>query len=242
MPGERLETVVILCGGRGTRLQERTHALPKPLVEIGGRPIVGHVIDLYVRRGYRRVFLCAGYLGDQLAAFVRAEHWPEGVSIECVDTGEATPTGGRVHRVRDRLGERTFALTYADGLADIDLAALDGHHAAHGGLATVTVVRPELPFGVALLDGGDRVAGFREKPRTEHWVNGGFLVLDPGVFDYLSDASVLEREPLEGLAADGQLHAYRHTGFWACMDTYKDAVALDDLWSRGVAPWSDGQP
>jgi glucose-1-phosphate cytidylyltransferase len=232
-----VHTVVILCGGRGTRLQERTRALPKALVEIGGRPIVGHVIDLYVRHGFRRVVLCAGYLGEQLAAFAREQAWPAGVSVECVDTGEATPTGGRLHRVRDLLGEGTFMLTYADGLADIDLGVLAGHHAAHGDLATVSVVRPELPFGVALLDGDDRVAGFHEKPRAEHWVNGGFLCLEPGVFDYLTGSSVLEREPLEGLAADGQLHAFRHTGFWACMDTYKDAVALNDLWASGTAPW-----
>jgi glucose-1-phosphate cytidylyltransferase len=232
-----VEDVVILCGGRGTRLQERTQALPKPLVEIGGRPIVGHVVDLYLRHGFRRAVLCAGYLGEKLAAFVSEERWPEGVVVECVETGEATPTGGRLHRVRDRVGEGTFALTYADGLADIDLGALAARHAAHGRLATVSVVRPRLPFGVAVLDGDDRVAGFHEKPQAEHWVNGGFFCLQPGVFDYLTDSSVLEREPLEGLAADGQLGAYRHTGFWACMDTYKDAVALNDLWASGSAPW-----
>lgn len=231
------DTVVILCGGRGTRLQEHTQALPKPLVEIGGRPIVGHVVDLYLRHGFRRAVLCAGYLGEQLAAFVNEQPWPEGVAVECVDTGPETPTGGRLHRVRDRVGEGTFALTYADGLAAIDLAALAARHAARGHLATVSVVRPQLPFGVAVLDGEDRVAGFHEKPRAEHWVNGGFFCLEPGVFDYLSDSSVLEREPLQGLAADGQLGAYRHTGFWACMDTYKDAVALNDLWASGAAPW-----
>jgi glucose-1-phosphate cytidylyltransferase len=237
MGGAGVDTVVILCGGRGTRLQERTRALPKPLVEIGGRPIVGHVIDLYLRHGFQQVILCAGYRSDQLASFANAQRWPRGVSVECVDTGEATPTGGRVHRVRERVQGGGFALTYADGLADLDLGALATHHDAHGRLATVTVVRPELPFGIALLDGGDRVAGFREKPRAEHWVNGGFFMLEPGALDYLDDDSVLEREPLERLAADGQLHAYRHSGFWACMDTYKDAVALNDLWAAGDAPW-----
>jgi glucose-1-phosphate cytidylyltransferase len=139
-----------------------------------------------------------------------------------------TPTGGRVHAVRDRIDE-TFCLTYADGVADIDLRALVGHHRASGALATMTVVRPELPFGVAMLDGA-RVTGFREKPRSEEWVNGGFFVLEPGALEYVEEDSVLEREPLERLAADGALAAYRHTGYWRCLDTYKDAVALEKEW------------
>jgi glucose-1-phosphate cytidylyltransferase len=149
--------------------------------------------------------------------------------VECIYTGVDTATGGRVHAVRDRLDE-TFCLTYADGLADIDLAALRARHAASGALATMTVVRPELPFGMAVLDGDDRVTGFREKPRAEQWVNGGFFVLEPGALAYLSPDCVLEREPLERLAADGALAAYRHTGYWRCLDTYKDAVALEQEW------------
>ncbi len=230
------EQVVILCGGRGTRLQERTSELPKPLVEIGGMPIVWHVVNIYAAQGFERFLLCAGYMGDQLAAFVAHAAWPAGIEVECVDTGLDTPTGGRVHRIRERLAER-FCLTYADGVADIDLGALRAHHAAHDGLATVTVVRPALPFGVVEPGEGDAVTRFREKPRAETWVNGGFFVCEPGVLDYLEPASVLERAPLEALARDGRLRAYRHTGFWACMDTYKDAVALDDLWTAGRAPW-----
>jgi glucose-1-phosphate cytidylyltransferase len=155
-----------------------------------------------------------------------------------VDTGVDTPTGGRLWHVREELAGAPFLATYADGVADVDLGALRAHHAAHGGLATVTVVRPRLPFGVAMLDGGDRIAGFHEKPRAEHWINAGFFAFDPGVLGYLREDAVLEREPLERLAADGELHAFRHEGFWACMDTYKDAVALNDMWAAGRAPWA----
>jgi glucose-1-phosphate cytidylyltransferase len=159
------------------------------------------------------------------------------VSVECVPTGEDTPTGGRISHVRERVDDGPFWTTYADGVADIDLPALAAHHRGQGSLATVTVVRPELQFGVAELGEDGHVVGFHEKPRSEHWVNGGFFCFEPGVFDYLTESSVLEREPLEGLAGDGELTAYRHTGFWECMDTYKDALKLDDLWRQGRAPW-----
>jgi glucose-1-phosphate cytidylyltransferase len=195
------------------------------------------VISIYAAQGFERFLLLTGHQGEEVEAFASAAAWPERVRVECVDTGPDTPTGGRVHRVRSRLRE-TFCLTYADGLADIDLGALRGRHAASGALATMTVVRPQLPFGVAMLDGSDRVRGFHEKPVAEQWVNGGFLVLEPGALDYLRDDAVLEREPLERLAADGLLAAYRHAGFWRCMDTYKDAVALEDLWASGAAPWA----
>ncbi len=233
--------VVILCGGRGTRLQERTVELPKPLVEIGGRPILWHVIQIYAAQGLRDFVLCTGYRGELIEGFVAATPWPDGVRVECVETGLDTPTGGRVHAVRERVGDGTFLVTYSDGLADVDLGRLRAFHRAHGALATMTVVRPELQFGVADLDGDDRVLGFHEKPRSEHWINGGFFCFEPGVFAYLSESSVLEREPLEGLAADDQLRAYRHTGFWDCMDTYKDAVQLNDLWETGAAPWTAGR-
>jgi glucose-1-phosphate cytidylyltransferase len=229
--------VVILCGGRGTRLQEHTRSIPKPLVEIGGRPIVWHVIQLYAVQGFSEFVLCTGYKGEMIAEFTAGEAWPEGVSVRAVDTGLDTPTGGRVLLARDAIGDRPFCATYADGVADIDLQrTLDFHH-EHGALATMTVVRPELQFGVAEMDREDRVLGFREKPRTEHWVNGGFFVFEPAVYDYLGETSVLEREPLEALAAAGELRAFRHTGFWDCMDTYKDAVLLNDLWASGEAPW-----
>ena len=231
-------TVAILCGGRGTRLQEHTPEVPKPLVEIGAHPILWHVIRIYAAQGYQRFLLLTGYRGEEIEAFARETYWPEGVEVRCADTGIDTPTGGRLWRVREELASGPFMATYADGVADIDLAALRARHEAAGTLATVTVVRPELPFGVALLDGDDRVAGFHEKPRAEHWVNGGFFSFEPGALEYLREDTVLEREPLERLAADGELAAFRHEGFWACMDTYKDAVALNDLWAGGEPPWT----
>jgi glucose-1-phosphate cytidylyltransferase len=232
-----INTVVILCGGRGTRLQEHTRSIPKPLVEIGGRPILWHVIQLYAVQGFRRFVLCTGYKGELIEAFAASYAWPDGVQVQCVDTGLETPTGGRIARVAEHVGPGTFCATYADGVADIDFARLLDFHDDHGRLATMTVVRPELQFGVTEMGEDGVVSGFREKPRSEHWINGGFFCFEPGVLDYLTESSVLEREPLEGLAADGQLHAFRHTGFWDCMDTYKDAVLLNDLWASGDPPW-----
>jgi glucose-1-phosphate cytidylyltransferase len=232
-----VDVAVILCGGRGTRLQEHTAAIPKPLVEVGGRPILWHVVELYARQGIPRVLLLTGYRSELVDRFAAEARWPGDVRVECVDTGLDTPTGGRIHAAAELLGGAPFHATYGDGLADIDLAALAREHVDAGALATITVVRPELPFGIAELGENGRVAGFHEKPLAEHWVNGGFFVFEPGVLDYLTPHSVLERAPLEHLAADGQLHAHRHEGFWACMDTYKDAVRLNDLWAAGEAPW-----
>jgi glucose-1-phosphate cytidylyltransferase len=228
--------VVILCGGRGTRLRERTESVPKALVEIGGRPILWHVIQIYAAQGFERFLLATGYLGEAVAEFVSAERWPDGVEVECVDTGLDTPTGGRIALLGNRLGGACFCATYADGVADIDLSAqLDFHH-DHGALATLTVVRPNLQWGVAeLVD--DRVSGFVEKPRSERWINGGFFCFEPGVLAHLDNESVLEREPLQALAAAGELRAFRHSGFWDCMDTYKDAAVLNDLYKDGEAPW-----
>jgi glucose-1-phosphate cytidylyltransferase len=152
--------VVILCGGRGTRLQEHTRSIPKPMVEIGGRPILWHVLQIHLAQGFRRFLLLTGYLGEQVERFITAERWPAGAEIRCLDTGEETPTGGRLHRAADALGEQTFCLAYGDGVADVDLAALLGAHAEHGAPATMTVVRPALPFGVADLNGDGVVRGF----------------------------------------------------------------------------------
>ena len=229
--------MAILCGGRGTRLRERTESVPKALVEIGGKPILWHVVNIYAAQGLTRFLLLTGYLGEMIEAFVAAEDWPQDVEIECLDTGLDTPTGGRVSRARERLGEGTFCLTYSDGVADVDVAALLAFHREGARLGTVTVVRPNLQWGVARLNGSGAVEGFEEKPRSEHWINGGFFCLEPGALDYLEDSSVLERKPLQRLAADGELSAYRHHGFWDCMDTYKDAVLLNDLWQAGEAPW-----
>jgi glucose-1-phosphate cytidylyltransferase len=229
--------VIILCGGRGTRLKEHAPAVPKPLVEIGGRPIVWHVIHIFIAQGFRRFVLLTGYRGEEIEAFVGHERWPTGTHIECMDTGADTPTGGRIYRAVQTLGPEPACVTYADGVADIDLDALLQFHDSHGAPATMTVVRPRLQFGVAELNGDGVVRGFEEKPLSEHWVNGGFFCLRPSALQQVGPDSVLEREPLELLAAAGQLRAFCHHGFWECMDTYKDAVELNDMWAQGRAPW-----
>ncbi len=235
---ERKPTVVILCGGRGTRLRARGSSLPKPLVEIGGRPILWHVINIHLAQGFRHFLLLTGYHGEQLEAFVVGERWPEDAELSCLETGVDTPTGGRLHRAAAALGgEERFCLAYADGVADIDLGALLACHRDHGAAVTMAVVQPRLPFGVARLDGDGSVLGFAEKPRSALWVNAGFFCFERTALGLHEPGSVLEREPLERLAAQRQLRAFRHEGFWECMDTYKDAIALNDLWAEGRAPW-----
>jgi glucose-1-phosphate cytidylyltransferase len=232
-----MPSVVILCGGRGTRLVQQSASIPKPLVEIGGRPILWHVIQIYLAQRFERFLLLTGYKGEQIERFVTDASWPAGAQIQCLATGEDTPTGGRLALAAGELGTRRFCATYADGVADVDLGALLAYHAEHRASATMTVVRPELQFGVAELGGDGLVRGFVEKPRSEHWVNGGFFCFEPSVLELLAADSVLEREPLQRLAATGELRAFRHEGFWDCMDTYKDAVVLNDLWAAGGAPW-----
>jgi glucose-1-phosphate cytidylyltransferase len=229
--------VVILCGGRGTRLGAG-QTLPKPLVEIGGRPIVEHIVELYAAQGQRRFLLAAGWHADLLSAAVDAISWPAGVSVSCVDTGEDTETGGRVRALREHLDGEPFHLTYGDGVADVRLGELEAVHRDAGRTATITVVRPELQFGIVDVGEDGAVGGFREKPRSMHWINGGFMRLEPDVFDVLTEDEPLERGPFERLAAAGRLHGHRHDGFWACMDTYKDARRLNELWDAGAAPWS----
>ncbi len=218
-------------------MQERTRSIPKPLVEIGGRPILWHVMQIYLAQGFRRFVLCTGYRAEMIDAFAEAETWPEDAAIRCVPTGLDTPTGGRVLQAARVLKGEAFCATYADGVADLDLHAVLAFHREHGATATMTVVRPELQFGVAQLGGDGIVRGFIEKPRSEHWINGGFFCFEHEVADVLKEDSILEREPLASLADRGQLRAFRHEGFWDCMDTYKDAVLLNDLWSQDRAPW-----
>lgn len=232
-----LPCVAILCGGRGTRLQEHTQSIPKPLVEIGGRPILWHVMQIYLAQGFRRFVLLTGYLAGRIERFAAESEWPQGTEITCLETGIDTPTGGRLHRAAALLGGARFCATYADGLADIDLRALLADHERHGTRATMTVVRPELQFGVAEMNGDGMVRGFVEKPRSEHWVNGGFFCFEPSALEWIGADSVLERAALQRLAGAGELRAYRHEGFWECMDTYKDAVQLNDLWASGRPPW-----
>ena len=225
--------VAILAGGKGTRMREAGETLPKPLVEIGGKPILWHVMSLYASQGLSDFLLLLGYGADEVRAFAETCPW----NVTCLDTGLDTPTGGRVARAREHLEGGTFCLTYADGVADIDLRRLIDFHRGHGRAGTVTVVRPQNPWGVAHVADDGRVDGFTEKPPLDCWVNGGFFVMEPAALDRIGPRDILEREPLERLAAEGELHAFQHRGFWDCMDTYKDTLLLNELWERGEAPW-----
>jgi glucose-1-phosphate cytidylyltransferase len=226
--------VAILCGGKGTRMTGAGETVPKPLVEIGARPILWHVMSIYAAYGMTRFILLCGHGAAEVEAF--AATVPADWEVSCVDTGLDTPTGGRIARAAPLLADGTFALTYADGVADIDLNALLDFHRQSGAAATMTVVRPENPWGVAHLD-GDRVSGFAEKPPLDCWVNGGFFVMEPRALAAICADHVLEREPLETLTRADELAAYRHDGFWDCMDTYKDTLLLNELWEQGRAPW-----
>lgn len=232
-----LPPVAILCGGTGTRLREHAPSMPKPLVEIGGRPILWHVIQLYLAHGFTQMLLLTGFRAEAIERFVAAERWPDGSTVSCLETGTETPTGGRLRKAAALVASGTICVSYADGVADIDLRRLLAYHRGHGAPVTMTVVQPELPFGVAELNGDGIVLGFREKPRCDQWVNAGFFCFEREVLERLDSDSTLEREPLARLASAGELRAYHHSGFWRCMDTYKDAVALNDLWRSGHAPW-----
>ena len=221
--------VVILCGGRSTRMGMRS--VPKGLVEVGNRPLLWHVMKLYSAQGFDEFVLCLGYGADQIReAFGDDAQF----NIRFVDTGLDTQTGGRIKRAAADI-HGTFMATYQDGVARIDLNDLLRFHQESNRLATITCAQTNIPFGVVDLKDGVPV-GFIEKPRMDKWVNGGFFVFEPGVLDYLQDDSTLEREPFEKLVADAQMSAYLLHDFWACMDTYKDALMLNDLWER-EAPW-----
>jgi glucose-1-phosphate cytidylyltransferase len=250
--------VVILAGGLGTRLGEETEVRPKPMVEIGGRPILWHILKLYDYHGFNRFFVALGYKGEYIKryfldyaalsgslrvntgrnAVLPLDRGCEEWDLHLIDTGLTTNTGGRVRRLADFLRGMSFMTTYGDGVADVDLKALLAFHKRQGKIATVTAVRPPARFGGLIFD-GDRVAEFTEKPQAgEGWINGGFLVFEPAIFDYLpSDQTNLEAETLQRLAADGQLAAYKHDGFWQCMDTQREKKLLEDLWQKGNAPW-----
>jgi glucose-1-phosphate cytidylyltransferase len=224
---------VILCGGRGTRLGG---GLPKSLTPIGPKPILWHLVHNLASQGVTRVWLATGYRGAEVAKFARAEEWPRGLVVNAIDTGEDTATGGRLLQFRTRV-DRSFAVVYGDVLADLDLSALSDCHSTHGRLATMTVVRPELPFGVAVLDSAGRVTEFRERPIMRQWINGGFFLIEPAVLDLCTPESTFERGPLEQLAAAGELFSFRHRGFWASLESRKDVARLDRLWGTGAPPW-----
>lgn len=250
--------VVILAGGQGSRLSEETVLKPKPMVEIGGRPILWHIMMYYSCYGFRHFVIALGYKGEYIKKYMidycslnsdltvdlgtgkvsaESRHGQDWI-VELVDTGMRTNTGGRIKRLAPRLGHETFMLTWGDGVSNVNLRELLAFHRRHGRLATVTAVRPPARFGRLEIE-GDQVVSFEEKPQMrEGWINGAFFVLEPGVFDYIEgDETQFEREPLENLARDGQLMAFRHDGFWQCMDTLRDKVRLETLWESGQAPW-----
>ena len=253
--------VVIFCGGQGTRLREETEYRPKPLVDVGQKPILWHVMKSYAHYGVRDFVLCLGYRGRMIKEYFldyeamnndfticlgsrhtveyHGLHDEQDFRVTLAETGQDTMTGGRLARARRYIDGDTFMVTYGDGLADVDIRALLGFHRSHGKLATVTAVAPISRFGILDLGADGRVSRFAEKPRSEGWASAGFFVFDRRVLDYLGggDDCVLEREPLQRLAAEGELVAYKHEGFFFAMDTYREDQILNDLWDSGEAPW-----
>ncbi len=252
--------LVVLAGGFGTRISEESAVRPKPMVEIGGKPILWHIMKIYGSHGVTDFVICAGYKGDMIKEYfanyflhmsdvtidlaansitthsTEAEPW----KVTIVDTGADTMTGGRLKRVARYVGDDTFCMTYGDCVSDVDVGELVASHRSSGALATVTAIQPPGRFGVlSLVEGDGQVRAFKEKPSGDGgWVNGGFFVLEPAVFDYIDgDATVWEREPLERLAGDGSLAAYRHTGYWQNMDTLRDKMALEEQWASAAPPW-----
>lgn len=253
--------VVILCGGRGTRLREETEYRPKPLVEIGGKPILWHIMKIYAHYGYTDFILCLGYKGEMIKEYFLdyeamnndftiqlghpakfrfyGNHSERGWKVTLADTGDEAMTGARIKKIEKYLEEEEFMVTYGDGVANIDIGKLVDFHHRHGRLATITGVRPYSRFGELLIK-NDRVVEFSEKPQSaEGHINGGFFVFKRPFLNYLSpdDGCVLEREPLERLAKEGELMVYLHTGFWQCMDTYRDYKYLQEIWEKAQAPW-----
>lgn len=252
--------VVVLCGGLGTRLREETEFRPKPMVEIGGRPILWHIMKIYAHAGFREFVLCLGYRGNMIKEYFlnyeamnsdftislgrnssisyNNEHTEQDFCVTLADTGQNTMTGGRVKRVQRYIEDDTFMMTYGDGVCDVDIRQLLAFHRSHGKIATVTAVTPNSRFGIVDMSSEGKVQQFIEKPRTDGRASAGFFVFQKQVFDYLGgDDCTLEREPMERLAADGQLMAFKHDGFFYAMDTYREYEFLNDLWTKKQAPW-----
>ena len=250
---------VILCGGRGTRLGAHGTNVPKALIEIGEKPVIWHLLKIYSHYGYDDFVLCLGFLGDKIKRFFVEQNWLnadftleknsnlpllnnsaalENWRVTFAETGAETNTGGRLKRIEKYLdGEETFFVTYGDGLANVDLDKLVEFHKSHGRIATLTTVHPHTNFGILKLDDNNFVTEFQEKPVMHEWINGGFFVFNRRIFDYLDENSILEREPLERLAMERELVAFPHTGFWKCVDTFKDNLEFNQLWAEGRADW-----
>lgn len=252
--------VVILAGGFGTRISEESHLKPKPMLEIGERPILWHIMKEYSKYGFNEFIICLGYKGYVIKEYFAdyylhtsdvtfdiannemtvhnnyAEPW----KVTLVDTGLNTMTGGRIKRIQKYIGNEPFMLTYGDGVSDIDINELVKFHNSHNKIATITAVNAGQRFGVLVIDDNKNIKKFREKKDVDgSWINGGYMVLNPEIFDYIKDgdSTVFEQQPLEQLARDGELMAYKHNGFWKCMDTLRDKIQLEELWNSGQAPW-----
>jgi glucose-1-phosphate cytidylyltransferase len=250
---------VLLAGGLGTRMREETEFRPKPMVEVGGRPVLWHIMKVLSHQGINDFVVCTGYkseiiknyftnygavnqdftvtLGDQAGITYHGAHDEFDWTVTVADTGASTMTGGRINKIERYVAGERFLCTYGDGIADIDLDALLAYHESHGKIATMTSMQPMSRFGVLELDDDGAVQRFKEKPQVEGWINIGYFIFEPGIFDYLDDDSVLEEEPLRRLAADGQIAAYPHSGFWQPMDTYRESLMLNEIWASGSAPW-----
>lgn len=250
---------VILCGGRGTRLGEHGSTVPKALIEIGGKPVIWHLLKFYSQFGFNDFILCLGFLGDKIKRYFIEHQWldadfiletgednslhllqnkKENWRITFAETGLDTNTGGRLFKVKKYLeAEKSFCVTYGDGLSDVNLEKLVSFHQSHERIATLMAVHPFLNFGLLTLEDENFVADFQEKPKMREWINGGFFVFNKEIFDYLEENSVLEREPFERLAKEKQMLAFKHTGFWKCMDTFKDNLEFNQLWKEGKADW-----
>jgi glucose-1-phosphate cytidylyltransferase len=250
---------VLLAGGLGTRMREETEFRPKPMVEVGGRPVLWHIMKVLGQQGITDFIICAGYkseyiknyfynygaanldftvrLGDQSSAVFHGSHDEFDWTVTVADTGESTMTGGRIKKIEKYVEGETFLATYGDGIADIDLQALRTFHSNHGKTATMTVTQPTSRFGVVDIDDKGLVSQFREKPKVNDWINMGYFIFQPEIFSYLTLDSVLEEEPLRKLATESQIGAHKHSGFWQPMDTYRESLLLNNLWERGSAPW-----
>ena len=252
--------VVILAGGRGTRISEETETIPKPMVEIGGKPVLWHIMKTYSHYGFNDFVLCLGYKGYVIKEYFSHyflhmtdltidmasnntkihSQFSEPWKVTLVDTGLDTMTGGRLQRVQNYLENKPFLMTYGDGLANIDIKAAIESHKKNNALATITAVQPLGRFGSLNINTSSKVESFFEKPKGDNvWINAGYFILEPKIFDYIrgGDASVWEKEPLEKLASDGQLSAFKHSGFWKPMDTLRDKIELENMWKTGKAPW-----
>jgi len=233
----RLSTVmktVILCGGKGTRMKEFTNSIPKPMVCVGDKPILWHIMKIYSHFGFNEFVLCLGYKGEKIKEYFRESEW----DIIFAETGENTNTGGRIKRIEKYIGEDNFFATYGDGLANIDLQKLLDFHLGHGKMATLTAVQPYSQFGILEMAKNGTILDFKEKPKLDNWINGGFFVFNSRIFEYLGENDILEKAPFERLAAEKQLMAYKHGSFWECMDTYKDNVELNEMWTGNNAKWA----